>query len=93
MLVQVPPQHISPTLTSQAFPQAPQLFQSVCVLVQIPAQFAWPLGQHVPAVHVWLLVQQLPQAPQFFGSVWRSTQSLPHRVRLFGQVQLPLLHV
>lgn len=45
----------------------------------------------VPSVQMSFDPQTLPQVPQLFGSAFRSTQSVPHRVWPDGQIgsQLP----
>lgn len=65
--VQVPPVHVVPA--EQAVPQAPQLRLSVIVLAQVPPEQAVvPLAQldeQVLLLHTCVLLQVVPQVPQF----------------------------
>src|SRR5262245_51703729 len=72
------------------FPQAPQLFRSISVLIQTPSQHTTPSG-----------AQTLPQAPQWPPLVERSTQpplqhampsgqTLPQSPQLLGSVRTPI---
>src|SRR2546426_801958 len=66
--------------TPPALAQAPQLYGSVCVLTQprTAPQFAVPIGQaQALLTQVEFGPHDLPQAPQFFGSVVTSVQVLP----------------
>ena len=59
----------------QAWPQAPQLAPSVCVLTQAVPQSIWPVAQpQTPAVQLSPVPQALPQEPQFAPLVCVSTQ-------------------
>jgi hypothetical protein len=76
------------------FPQVPQLFGSVTVLVHEPAHAVVPLGQvatHVPLLQLGVLPEQtLPQVPQFFGSVLLFTHEPLQRMVPLGHVlQVP----
>jgi hypothetical protein len=67
----------------QAFPQEPQFFGSLPVLVQVPLHLCSPVGQgiwHIPLEQVCPEAQAWLQAPQFCGSVDRSTQLWPQAV-------------
>jgi hypothetical protein len=80
------------TAVGQAFPQAPQLRESVSLLVSqpfvgSPSQFSQP-GLHVPIRHVPLTqspiafggMQGLSQSPQWRSSLYTSTHEPPHDV-------------
>jgi hypothetical protein len=88
--------------------QLPQLFGSVCTLMQTPPQLNWPFGQH------WLLPDKLspagqpqtplwqitpvpthgsPQAPQLFTSVCVSMHTLPQTDCPGGHLQAAFWHV
>ena len=66
-------------------PQAPQLFGSLVVSVQVPLQLVPPLahgppGTHAPAWHVVPLPQTTPQAPQLLLSPDVSVHTPPQEV-------------
>jgi hypothetical protein len=91
-VAQAPAAHTS--AAGQAFPQLPQFFGSLWVLVQTPAQLCSPVGQeetHLPAWHAWSRPQAWPQLPQSAASVWRLTQLPLQVVSPVGQMgtQLP----
>jgi hypothetical protein len=62
-----------------AMPHPPQLFTSVAVLMQAPAQLVVPVGHEVVHViaHTCIDVHIVPQSPQFWGSVLVSTHTPP----------------
>lgn len=67
----------------QTWPQAPQLFLSLCSLTQVLLQQFWPEGQspdvpqvQAPLEHVSPEAHTWPQVPQFLGSVPVFTQAL-----------------
>jgi hypothetical protein len=63
-------------------PQAPQLSSSDLRSTHEPAQFVRPVEQaavHVPWLQAWPDGQTMLHAPQFRGSLRRSTQTPPHR--------------
>lgn len=72
--VHAPPTHAWVRLV-QARPQAPQFAASVERSTHVPPQLTWPVGQHLPSVHVVPLAHAAPQAPQFAGSVDVSTHA------------------
>jgi hypothetical protein len=62
-------------------PQPPQFRESVLVSAHAEAHADCPEGQvHCPPVHVCAAPHDVAQLPQLSGSVWRSTQLLPHAV-------------
>jgi hypothetical protein len=77
---QPPPQQV--WLLEQTVPQRPQLFPSVCVFEQVPAQLVDALlGQvQLPPEHTRLLPQLTEHEPQFDLLLARSTQLFPHIV-------------
>ena len=84
----VPPEHVEHTplkqtgvAPEQAFPHAPQLLESHCRLVQIPAQTV-PVAQVQRPPRQWGAAGSLhcrPQAPQLPASVVRSVQAPPQQ--------------
>ena len=77
-------------------PQPPQLFASLSVETQVPAQSVVPAGHWQPPVTQTLPTEHVaPQAPQFFASVSKSTQ--PTQQVLPGAqahgTQLPATHI
>jgi hypothetical protein len=87
-LRQVPP-------LPQTLPQAPQLFASPWVKVQVPLQSVCPGKQvawQLKPVHTWPAWQTTLQAPQLLGSV-RETQRLLQRIVPAGHWQTPLVQV
>jgi hypothetical protein len=65
----------------QTLPQLPQLWTSVCVLMQVPLHSDWPLGQaQVPFWQVRPLVHTVPHVPQLAGSMLVFTHAVPHSV-------------
>jgi hypothetical protein len=101
-----PPAHEAPV--AQAFPQALQLFGSVCSSTQAPApapsppgvatapvQSVSPLGQaHLPEMQDAPVSHTKPQAPQLFGSVVVFTQpAAPHEVSPVPQTHAVTLPV
>ena len=82
----VPPAHREPA--PQACPQVPQFDPSLEVSTQAPPQEVSPGRQaQVPETQAWAALQDVPQAPQSIGLVWRSGHPLVHDVPL--QVQAP----
>jgi hypothetical protein len=77
-------------LALQAFPQAPQLFGSLCVCVQTPLQRR-PLAEHShdPLWHVVPAPQRTPHPPQFALLVLVSTHALSHWARPPLQTHAP----
>jgi hypothetical protein len=82
---QVPPQQVCPAWQGVA-PQAPQLFGSVWVLVQVPSQQVFGGAQVVPpqlqtpASQVCPAGQAMQEGPQLLGSVWVLVQVPPQQV-------------
>jgi len=81
---------------AQALSQAPQLFESVCSLTQVPRHSTSGdvhIGVvHLPLTQVWPVAQALPQAPQLAFSVCSSTHVPLQSVVPVGQVQVPAWH-
>jgi hypothetical protein len=79
--------------SGQALPQAPQLFGSPVMSVQVPKQSVWPEGHwQVPPLQVAVLGQLLPQVPQLCGSVPVLVQLPEQEVSPVGHEQAPDLH-
>jgi hypothetical protein len=91
--VHAPLTHVSPE--AQTWPQAPQLFGSVCTLVQVPLQtMSLPVHRQIPCLQLAPDGQMLPHTPQLLVSVLRLTQIPLQRVVPHGQpVQTPLAQV
>jgi hypothetical protein len=88
--VQEPAWHAAPA--GHTVPQAPQLFGSVAVSVQVPLQLVSPAtGQlHPPSAQTSPAAHCTPQRPQLFGSVARSVQvPLQFTSPAVEQVQTP----
>jgi hypothetical protein len=73
------------SLAAHVLPQAPQLEPSVWVVTQLPLQRVHPaahVAAHVEELHVDVAFatagHPTPHAPQFCGSLERSTHELPH---------------
>jgi hypothetical protein len=65
----------------QLLPHLPQLLTSLVVSTQLPLQSIWPEGHsQAPALQICPVLHRRPQASQLEGSVWRSTQLVPHAV-------------
>jgi hypothetical protein len=65
------------------WPQAPQLWTSVCRSAHLPLQCVWPGAQvtwQVPLTQVWPLAQAVPQAPQCCGLFDNVTQVPAHNL-------------
>jgi len=76
--LQVPLTQALDSSESQGLPQAPQLFMSVAVVVQVPLQQVWPVEHMFPHWSTHTPLIQLPsqkdaQPPQLFGSLFWST--------------------
>ena len=72
-------------------PQAPQLFGSVFVFVQVPLQQACPEVQTVPHEPQWLVVSKFVQVP--LQQPWPELQTVPHAPQwlvVVKFVQVPL---
>lgn len=78
----------------QSWPHSPQLATSLVRSLQAPLHAVWPGGHpaeaQFPLTQLWPLAHLVPQAPQFCGLVWVSTQAPLQSVSPAGQVQLPL---
>jgi hypothetical protein len=76
-------------------PQLPQLFPSVCVFEQVPAQFVGVALEHtqLPLEHTRLLPQETEHIPQLLLSVLRLAQALPHDVYPDAQLLEVLTHL
>jgi hypothetical protein len=77
-------------------PQLPQLVLSLLRSRQAPPQLvrpvAQPLVEHAPAEQTLPVAHPLAHAPQFAGSLPRSTHLPPHSVVPTGQTQPPAEH-
>lgn len=96
MSVQRPLQYVCPGMlqlqfpfeqncgNGQAFPHAPQFWESQVRFRQVPLQSVIPTGQtQAPPPHTLPGGQTLPQLPQFCRLVWTLVQTPPH-MRLPG---------
>jgi hypothetical protein len=72
----VPAEHAKPSAVSQATPHAPQLFGSLWSGMQLPLQYAWPVGHvHAPPAQVAPAPHAAAQEPQFASSRLVSTHA------------------
>ena len=81
---------------SQTEPQAPQLFTSLVISVQMPLQSAWPAGhaEQTPPTQFGAAPEQaLPQAPQLPVSQLRSRHAVPQIAYPVGQTHVPPVHL
>lgn len=75
----------------QGVQAVPHVLTSV-LLTQLPLQACVPVGQvHLPLTHISPDEHIVPQAPQWLLSLVRSTQLLPHIMRLLGQLKPQLV--
>jgi hypothetical protein len=80
---------------AQKLPQVPQLFGSVCRVVQVEPHRTSPTGQvatHTPETQAWPVAQALPQPPQFAVSIDGLMQAPLQAVKPVGHWHVPLTH-
>jgi hypothetical protein len=79
----------------QTTPQVPQLFTSVCELLQVPPQYRSDAvhKRQEPALQPWPDGHTRPQAPQLFTSVSTGMHAPPQTTVPVGHRQVPALHV
>jgi hypothetical protein len=93
--MQAPPPLLQLPPVLQLWPQLPQLAVELVMSKQLPLQFLTVVVSvqlHAPPVQVPEAPQSVQLEPQCRGSLSVSAQVPPHTVRVFGQVQFPLLH-
>ena len=83
----VPPPHRGMSV-GQVWPQVPQLFASVVVLTQAPAQADSVAGHwQTPLMHEAPVAQTRPQLPQLFTSDWSGMHDPPQEASPRGQAE------